>query len=1234
MTDGTIPQDDASVRQQVITNTDISQLVSCGAGGGKTSLLVNHYVHLLATGVSPYEIVAVTFTEAAAAELKERLRRECREQATKTDNGSTDWKALAREIETAPVSTIHGFCARILREHALAAGVDPAFTVLDQTQSRLLLAEMVRQSLLDGLSRDRMSAARLVGELGLKQAVDQVAGLVERRAQLGDWLMQTWAAADLAKHWNQHVDEALAQGISELIASPQWKAAIEALQEFVSAEKGSKLATTLGEILNLACKVEKEPTLEALQALRQCKVTVSTGKDPDAQCVKAAEAARSLKNKDGAIAKRIDALLALKPEPADSPAALLTEALLAETKEAVKAYEAAKAEQHALDFEDLQLRVRDLWQQKPGILEQVRGGTKHLLIDEYQDTSRLQEEILGALAGEGGAKRFLVGDPKQSIYGWRDADLTVWYDTHQNMTEASGADGYVTLKKCFRSTPTLLCFFNKLFKHPAVMGEPPAEPKPYEAYYETELEAHRTDESKPAVELLLVSASSDDAEVPTDEGEEIQGESAATVDLRFAEAKRLAKRVSELVSGSEPLQVLDRETGKHRAAEFRDFAMLLSSFSDVGIYEWAFRQAGIPTYVYAGKGYFSVQEVRDVTNALRTIENSEDEVALVGALRSPLFGLSDETLFWIANKAPGITWWKRLESASAEDSPLKGLVDDSELARLCQATALLRDLRARKNHLRLSELIGELLKRTQLLAILASLPNAAQTTANLQKLLDIAAAYELTGSYSLRGFLNWLQELQVRVEREGEAAIENEKSNSVKFMTQHSAKGLEWPVVLLPDLHRQPRRDRDVFRWHTDLGCMAFKKQDTKDGQPGFWQLLGDRRKAEKVAERRRLFYVACTRARDRLILASGVKLNTQKEKVDLREDRPLAWLLKAFGLSAEELAALVTDGCEKLPLNDCWSDLVQGSLYSASEGEPVAGSQGAGPASPQPEGLDSASVKQLAAQVGPVQQCYGARRRFTATELAVYGFCPRRYELTYIAGWPTEQVKLPTLSAGDKLTEIERGEVIHHLLRLVGTKGAEELDQVLKSNLGLPPDLEVRAKQQKDELWQQLALFLKSELYLKTILAAPELRTEMPVVFPLCPACDGLPQTVAVEGVLDAFVIDCLGQTHILDYKTGSPDDADDQGMYKFQIGLYCAAVKKWLEKYPAKAWLVYLQPDKTSPLELDVSSIAKEAVKQACQMVAAIWKGAFTPPESPPCPSCPLGKWCPDCQWSYAPG
>ncbi len=1227
--------DDAELRQEAITDTDIPRLVSCGAGGGKTSLLVNHYVHLLASGVSPHEIVAVTFTEAAAAELKDRLRRECRVRA-QSGADDRDWKALGRELETAPVSTIHGFCARVLREHALAAGVDPAFRVLDETESRLLLAEVVRKSLLDGLT-DRVSAARLVGELGLAPASEQVANLVQWRGQLGQWLTQPWTAAELVEHWNKHTDEALAQGISDLIGGPEWKEAAQALQQLLDADKSSKLAAACAEVFGRVLEAEQAKSLESLCALRQCKVTISPGKTPGPLAAAAAEAARSFKNERGAIAKSIDALAALTHEPADSPAALLTEALLAEARAAIKAYEAAKAEQHVLDFEDLQLRVRDLWQQRPDILQRTRARVRHLLIDEYQDTSRLQEEVLGALAGEGGARRFVVGDPKQSIYGWRDADLKVWYKTREAMEGTAGAQGYVPLKKCFRSTPTLLRFFNQLFAHSAVMGTPPADPQPYEAYYETELESHREDEVAPAAELLLVSAAPAGAGESTDEGEGSDEEDASTDDLRFAEAKLLADRVLALVTGSKPLQVLDRETGNHRPAEFRDCAMLLRSFTDVGIYEWAFRQAGIPTYVYAGKGYFRVQEVRDVTSALRAIENTQDEVALVGALRSPLFGLSDETLFWVRERGHGASWWQRLKSVAAEPSPLAEVITGGELGRLRQAVAILGDLRARKNRLRLSELIRELMGRTQLVAVLAALPGAPQTTANLQKLVDIAVAYELTGSYSLRGFLAWLQELELREEREGEAAIEDEKSNSVKFMTQHSAKGLEWPVVLLPDLNRKPRAERGVFRWHPDLGCMAFRKQDGDTDWPSFGQLLGERRQAEEVAEQRRLFYVACTRARDRLILSSGFVTKQGKLKdgevhsparVELTKGRPLSWLLEAFGVTAEELATLVTNGQKELLLDGGWHDLVQGSLYRVSEVPPAPGSGGTAVSGGQPASLDPDSVAKLGAQVGPVPRCYEARRRFTATELAVYDFCPRRYELTYVAGWPTETLELPTLSQGDQLTETERGDVIHHLLRLVGTQGVEELNKVLDSDLGLPAHLEVRAKQQKDQLRQQVTLFLESELYSATVRGAPELRTEMRVVFPLCPACDGPMQTVAIEGVLDAFVDDGQGQTVILDYKTGSLGDDGNRRMYEFQVGLYCAAVEKWRGKYPVKAWLVYLQPDKTCPLELNVPEIAARAVERAATMVADIWKGAFRPPESPPCPSCPLRRWCPDCK------
>ena len=1248
----TTPIADKAVRDAVTANADRHQFLGAGAGSGKTTTLVDHYLHLLSEGdIGPHNIIAVTFTNKAAAEMKARLREECRKLAEADPAGR--WPALARDIETAPVETIHSLCSRILRESAIAARLDPGFAVLEGTDASLMLESCVERSLLDRLGQDCETAARLVLSFGLQRAGAAIGELINTRVQFGWVLADDSAFLDaekLLEWWADQVGVFFVAGVAELLGGDEWKSAFEAITTLAADKPDDKLelkrqpvAEVMFDIAAAAQSGANAETLAALLArLQNCESAGNSGIErnwPDAFAFERVKVAmRSFTTQKGEGYLAIQRLNELAPHPETDPeAARLTSALVVETRAALTAYQKAKRERSALDFEDLLLATRDLWRASPSTLARYQTRVRHLMVDEFQDTNSIQKDILWPLA-EGGAKLFVVGDAKQSIYRFRNADVTVFDTTRRETATGAGAVDELTVN--FRSSPAVVALFNELFRNPAVMGEDRPDRKPFEAAY-SELTAHRehrdaTDDY--ALEVCVIQSQRDAGEADAEDGD---AEEVDTTGLREAEAAWIAGRIGALIAAEHPVYdkraasvdcraractapeigddgavqapALQPAVGGWRPAQPGDFALLFHAMRDVGRYEHALRDAGLPYYVVAGRGFYARQEVRDVVNCLATLENNLDEVALIGVLRSPMFALSDETLFWLA-QTPG-PWWQRLQTAAV--APPAEIAAD-ERSKVAFAAATLGALRADKNRLGLAGLVNAVVERTGLSATLAAQFGGEQMVSNLRKLADIAGEFEQSGHHSLRAFIEYITTLQVREEREGQAPTEEEGGDSIKLMTVHASKGLEWPIVFVPDLARQRPGDSGGFRAHPKLGIVACEKDDEgKASWPGMGAAIKAAHEEEDLAERRRQFYVAVTRARDLLVLSASHKLKQDGTWSESLAKRPLGWLNEGLGQPlAQNLGGYLLAG-------EGWTGrLTITTPAGVSRPEPEARGRATKPLIETLDladdvavpGVTPAQTERLLRRAAPIAPDFASRQRFTATELATYLQCPRRYRLQVLDGLPSQEPRLPALDGQEELSATERGTVVHHILRLVGTGGREALAQVVGDNLGLEVSVAIRAEKAMTGIRATVERFLDHPLYARLMADAQRLRTEMTVAF--------VADSAVLEGKIDALVESADGSVHILDYKTGRPG-GDDQPGYRFQVGLYCKAVEAALERVPAGATIVHLTHDDVALTELAPGEDGAAALQQATAAVTGIRAGQFERREGK-CGECRLAWAC----------
>ena len=784
-----------------IERRDGDLLLDAGAGSGKTSVLVERFVRsVLEDGIEVGAILTITFTEKAAAEMRERIRARLRE---------LDADEAARATEGAFISTIHGFCARVLRTHALPAGLDPAFVVLDAPDADRLADQAFDEALEELAGRDRRAIDLIAayGAGGLRTAILQVHGELRSRGQSRPALPEPGPAPDLEAA-RTTLRAARAAAAREL-------AAID--------DPGAKVVEALGRLERCTPLIDAEDPwpgdlwavgLPGGNGAALCTEVCERYGEALAAFRAACEYRRAVRVRD-----LLDRLLRLFGER----------------------YARAKREASGLDFEDLELECRELLRTDAALRERYRERFARIMVDELQDTNQVQLELIELLAR---SNLFTVGDAQQSIYGFRHADVELF----ERRGEALAASGRrATLDTNFRSRPEILAVINGLFE--AEIGGPPTQRfRPLRAGRPADPDP----DHQPHVELLVADKGAD----WTMEG--------LGAPWRVAEARALAVRLERLLAPG--------------ATTPRDVVLLTRATTDLRVYERALEDRGIPTYVIGGRGYWAHPQVIDMVSYLEALANPWAEEALFTVLVSPLVGVSADALVVLAATARDhkLDPWSVLREPDGAFDALDS-VDKDLLDRFATGFAIEREVAARAGA---ETLIERAIERTGYdLAVLA-LPGGQRRLANVRKLMRLAREHEAAYGPDLRGFL----ELAARrarsgagtgESRESEAPVEGEALDAVRLMTIHRAKGLEFEVVCVADLGRGPRWRAELMRIGRDgrFGLRLAEPGTGKRESALDYKALGEERLAAEADEERRLFYVAMTRARERLILSGAAKL-------------------------------------------------------------------------------------------------------------------------------------------------------------------------------------------------------------------------------------------------------------------------------------------------------------------------------------------------------------------------
>ena len=785
-------------------------LVEAGAGTGKTGVMVDRYCRLACEqGVPTDAILAFTFTDKAAAELRQRIRAEIERRA---DQGSERARELLPSLGGAWVTTIHGFCNRLLSAHPVAVGIDPRFRVLDAPETERAAGEAFEEALeafMAGGEPDREATVAAFDLGGLRGMTIGAHAELRSRGE---------AEPRLPEPPESDPAEAL-QAMA--------RAAAEAIGEL---KPGSANHELIERALRRLGDTAAPPDLDEMASLR----TGSKAK-PLAAYREAFETALSR------VAEAGEGGLAYRH--------------LAELLEIFSArFAVAKERRAGIDFEDLQLlAVRLLERTETGAAYQA--AFSHLLVDEFQDTNRLQLRLIEALRGPQ-TQLMVVGDELQSIYGFRHADLDVFRERRRAIDEPGSGGEAIPLSGNFRSRPELIGAVNAIGEkllgadyRALRVGAEPTLPKP--------------PGEGPAVELLLTGRDDWD-----EDGIELDPVTdARTPTNQLAEARFLASRLRDLA-----------DQGVDRGA----MVVLLRAFTRLDAHEDSLERAGLRPYVVGGRGYWSQQQVADVCALLAVLANPLDDQALFGALASPACGVTPDTL-WLLRAAAGQGRhvWPTIEQVAelGEDERIDGerlaQIPESELALLRRFAITIADLRRRSTSLPLAGLIDAVVTETGYDLAVLMRPAGEARFANVRKLMRLAAEYEGAEGRDLRGLLDFLA-ARADADADAQAATAVEGHDGVRIMTIHSAKGLEFDVVAIPHLSRGllPAARTPLLTLGREPEAPKVGMQLRRLGARGV-NLYAQRELSEEAQKRDaeeelRLFHVGATRARERLLL-SGV---------------------------------------------------------------------------------------------------------------------------------------------------------------------------------------------------------------------------------------------------------------------------------------------------------------------------------------------------------------------------
>lgn len=894
-------------QQQVITLRNRNILVAAAAGSGKTAVLVARILARVTNPLHPVDIdrlLIVTFTRAAAGEMRERIRMAMAEKLQENPQDEHLQRQMTL-IHNAQITTIDSFCQYVIRSHYQVIGLDPGFRVADEGEIKLLKFDVGEQLLEQAYAAGDEAFVRFIEHFATGRGDAEILDMVLQIYQFsmsfpwpGDWLemcKQSYRAKDLEQFCRQpwvkqllrQTNRLLAdmereiQGALAVIAEPDgpymYREALEAdlqlIKKLSSASGYREYADRfgqLGKFTRLSAKKDAAVSERKRETVKEIRAGVK----------------KSVENLQHqyfyADAEQMFADM--------RDCAPVMTVLLDLTKEFMEQFSGKKREKNILDFSDLEHLALEILIDRSGGEDhpseaalELSAQYEEIMIDEYQDSNLVQEYVLTSISrcGRGTNNMFMVGDVKQSIYRFRLARPELFIEKYNAYTTADSDRQKIELHQNFRSRDQVLYGVNFIFSQimAAYLGN--VEYDDRSALYPGAAFPKGSTDFFDKTEVLLLDLQKD-REAVAESGE----------NARELEARLIGGRIREIV-GRE--SVLDKLTGQWRPARYSDIVILLRTVSG-----WAERMAaildkmGIPAHTGSRTGYFSAVEVQTVLSLLRLIDNPRQDIALTAVLLSPIGGFSQEELAMIRSTFADVPFEEACRYYA-------GITESTRLSRRLQRFyQQLESFRRRVPYTMMHELLWLILKETGYGDYAFAMPNGPQRRANLEMLIEKARAYEKTSYRGLFNFIRYIEQLQKYDVDFGEASILGEEENTVRILSIHKSKGLEYPIVfaagLAKSFNQQDGRSRLAIHADLGIGCDWVEPQLRLKSPTLLKKVIQRQMTDENLGEELRVLYVVLTRAREKLILTGAVRdLEKKLEKwnaVSMQTEQKLSYTM------------------------------------------------------------------------------------------------------------------------------------------------------------------------------------------------------------------------------------------------------------------------------------------------------------------------------------------------------